>query len=218
MKGDSSMHVGIRTAVVLALVAVGLMVAAPPAQAIIFDLTSDHCTGGCGTVPFGSVELTQNATTVHVTVSLNDSNRFVLTGAADFQEFKFNGAPSLGSITVTQNVAGQTLAAQTGAFNGDGTGNFLFGITCITCGNGGAGALPVGTVLTFDVANSTIAALTVPNNLGNVFVADMLSGTTGNTGPVDASTPRQVPEPATVAFLGTGLVALGVAIRRRVRR
>jgi len=212
------MHVGIRTAVVLALVAVGLMVAAPPAQAIIFDLTSDHCTGGCGTVPFGSVELTQNATTVHVTVSLNDSNRFVLTGAADFQEFKFNGAPSLGSITVTQNVAGQTLAAQTGAFNGDGTGNFLFGITCITCGNGGAGALPVGTVLTFDVANSTIAALTVPNNLGNVFVADMLSGTTGNTGPVDASTPRQVPEPATVAFLGTGLVALGVAIRRRVRR
>jgi PEP-CTERM motif len=206
---------GIRTAVVLALVAAGLLVAAPPAHAIIFDLTSDHCTGGCGTAPFGSVELTQNGTTVHVTVSLTDSNRFVLTGSADFQEFKFNGAPSVGSITVTQNVAGQTLAAQTGAFNGDGTGNFLFGITCTTCGNGGAGALPIGTVLTFDVANSTIAALTVPNNLGNVFVADILSGTTGNTGPVDATTPRQVPEPATIAFLGTGLVALGLALRRR---
>jgi PEP-CTERM motif len=209
------MQGGIKTAVILALVVVGLMVAAPPAQAIIFDLTSDHCTGGCGTAPFGQVELLQSGTTVNVTVSLTDANRFVLTGAADFQEFKFNGAPNVGSISVTQNVAGQTLAGATGAFNGDGTGNFTFGITCTTCGNGGAGALPVGTILTFSVANSTIAALTVPNNLGNVFVADILSGTTGNTGPVDATTPRQVPEPATVAFLGTGLVALGVAFRRR---
>jgi hypothetical protein len=211
----------IRTAFALALVAVGLFTAAPPAQAIVFDLTSDHCSGGCGTVPFGSVELTQNGTTVHVTVSLNDSNQFVLTGAADNQYFKFNGAPSLGAITVTENVAGVLLIADQGTFNGDGTGNFTFGITCTpiapgsSCAVGGGNGLPVGTVLTFDVANSTIAALTGVNNLGIVFVADILSGSTGNTGPVDATIPRQAPEPATAAFLGTGLVALGLAFRRR---
>jgi hypothetical protein len=218
------MHVGIRTAIVLALVAVGLMVAAPPAQAIIFDLTSDHCTGGCGTAPFGTVDVTQVGTSVHFDVSLSDANRFVLTGAADNMYFKFNGAG--GAISVTQNVAGVLLTgAGPGAFNGDGTGNFSFGITCTpiapntSCAVGGGAALPVGTHLIFDVASTTLAAVTGTNNLGNVFVADILSGTTGNTGPVDATTPRtSVPEPATVAFLGTGLVALGVAIRRRLGR
>jgi hypothetical protein len=42
----------------------GLMLASTPAHALTFDLTSDHCTGGCapaGTV-FGTVTLTQNGT------------------------------------------------------------------------------------------------------------------------------------------------------------
>jgi len=38
--------------------------------AITFDLTSDHCTGGCGTAPFGTVELTQLGANVQVIVDL----------------------------------------------------------------------------------------------------------------------------------------------------
>lgn len=49
-----------RLGLVAALLVTGLLVAAPSVQAISFDFTQDHCTGGCGTAPFGSVTLTQN--------------------------------------------------------------------------------------------------------------------------------------------------------------
>src|SRR5262245_14151644 len=117
------MHLGIRTAVIFVLVAVGLIVAAPPAHATLFNLTSDHCTGGCGTPPFGTVDVVQNGANVDITVHLLNGNQFVKTGAADDQAFKFNGVGvALGDITVSANPAGPTLVPQTGAFNGDGTG------------------------------------------------------------------------------------------------
>src|SRR5262245_15444600 len=180
---------------------------ATSASAITFSLTSDHCTGGCGTPPFGTVTVTQNGGAVDVSVSLLNGNTFVLTQSADDQYFKFNGAQ--GAITVTENVPGVNLVADTGAFNGDGTGTFGFGITCTpiapntSCAMGGGHGLPVGTVLMFEVANTTVAQLTQANANGMIFVADILSGTTGNTGPVDASVP--------VPVVGAGLPGLVMA-------
>jgi PEP-CTERM motif len=108
------------------------------------------------------------------------------------------------------------LPADFGTFNGDGTGPFSFGISCTTCGNGNLG---ITSNLQFTIANATIAEVTaanVPN--GNIFVADVFSGQTGNTGPVDASTPTtSVPEPATLTLLGIGLLGLGFAARRKTR-
>ncbi len=202
-----------RGLLIAALLVVGLAVAVP-ANAISFNFTSDHCTGTCGTAPFGTVTLTQNGTTVDVDVHLFSPNFFAKTGAADFEAFKFNATGVvLGDITVNQNAVGQTLAAEAGAFNGDGTGNFGFGINCTTCGNGASSAF--NTDIIFHVASATIADLTAPNNLGNVFVADIFSSNlgvlngNGNTGPVDASVPN-VPEPASLLLLGTGLAGLGV--------
>src|SRR5437867_9110814 len=102
---------------IVALLVVVLAFAVPNAEALTFDLTSDHCTGGCGTAPFGTVTLTQNGSTVDITVDLASGYSWAKTGSADFQAFKFNATGVvLGDITVNQTFSGQTLVAETGAF------------------------------------------------------------------------------------------------------
>ncbi len=68
------------------------------------------------------------------------------------------------------------------------------------------------------MANATVADLTAPNNLGNIFVADIFSPQTGNTKPVDVTAgglPTSIPVPETCAMLLAGLGLMGFVVRRR---
>jgi hypothetical protein len=207
----------------VATLGLALIATATPVQAVTFDLTSCHVPGGCGTqTSFGTVTLTQNGASVDFVVSLAGGNRFVETVLADQQLFKFNGPGVAGNIINEAtanplNAVPNGLNGFAGSFNGDSTGNFGFGIACVQQPDCNGGSTPIFTGLTFTVTNATIAQLTVPNNFGNLFVADVLIASNGNTGPVDVTGPRVVPEPVTLFLLmvGTAFARLGGAWRRR---
>jgi len=198
-------------AVLIGIAGLGLQ----QAKAVTFNFTSDHCTGGCGPQSsFGTVTLTQVGSNVNVVVSLLNGNQFVSTGAGGMMYFLFDNAGiTLANITsISGAPAGTTAFA--GPIMANGTGIWQWGIGCASCPQGAAGAFPGP--ITFTVTNTTIALMTVGHPVSGfgteLFVADILSGTTGLTGDVDVNT--HVPDGgATVMLLGTALGALGMARR-----
>jgi hypothetical protein len=187
-----------------AALAAAIGFAIPQAQAdLIFDLTSDHCSGGCGTPPFGTVDLMQNGVNdVKVTVSLLDGNKFVNTGSADALDFNINGNPTITETGFSTGFgAGQTTGGLGFTIHADGTGNFEYSALCTSCGSGGSNPNPGPLVFDVGAAGITPASF-ITNTTGNFFAVDILSGTTGNTGPVDASV--AVPAP----LIGHGLLVL----------
>jgi len=204
----------------------GSLLAASSAWATSFNITSDHCTNGCGTPPFGTVTVTQNGTTVDITVEPIRDQLFLVTWQENegttvvhLEDYKMigtrvtlRGSPAETFLKSALDIRSNRLPA----YSFDPRGNFSFGIICTTCGGGGSSAFSDDIV--FHVANATIADLTAPNAAGNIFVADVLAPN-GNTGPVDVNTGGgNVPDGgATAALLGLGLAGLG-GLRARFGR
>jgi hypothetical protein len=211
-----------------------LALAALPAAAdeFTYTLSTDHCTGGCGTAPFGSVDVkaigggTNGAGEVQVTVTLTGTDKFVSTGFAGSFGFNlvspFNGTVTLSNFSSGFGVAG-TQSAGSGSF--DGFGQFEYAVQCTSCGSGGSN--PNGGPLVFDVTEAGLLASDFaqlsslpPGNDQAYFVADIL-GSTGHTGPVGAMSPGtpvggSVPEPGSVMLFGSAVSFLAFKLKTRI--
>ncbi len=210
---------------------------APVAQPVTYLLTLDGCSAGCGTGPYGSVTVSQDA---RVAGALDFS---VLLGAG----YSFRHANDLHHAAFGFDLAGNPQIAMSSFSSGvfsRGTdavslspfGVMEYSIKCasedgFTCVSGANAGNP--TTLSFMVTSQT-GALTlgslVANPDGYLFTVDAVNngtcagctaGSTGNlaAGTVSAVTNQTIatPEPATAAVFGTGLLALGGLVYRRRR-
>jgi hypothetical protein len=209
--------------VLITLLLVMLFVRVPFAHADSYDLNVDFCTGGCGSGPAGTVDLTQNGGNVDVRVHLLNNNQFLKssTGAGQYFLFNARGITQFSIINLMADTApfGEAGWAQSlGSVSNPpaslivgGTGTWQFGIGCPRCSNG-FNYSHMNADITFTVLNVQIADLTVPNAKGFVFAVDEIAGglPTGNNGPVAAT----IPEPTTFALLAGGLILLGYLSRK----
>jgi hypothetical protein len=214
----------LRTAAVAGALAIGSVLVAgtvtsASANAITYSLTTDDCTGTCGTAPFGAVTLSSiSATEVSVDLTLKAGEEFAVTGSGDALLFDITSNPS---ITVSGITSGFTATITTSGktIHADGTGSWEYSIDCTGCGNGTSPPNLSGP-LNFDV---TVAGGVTPASFiknGNLlFFATDIGGTNGKTGdvaaPIGVPVTAPVPEPASMAILGVGMFALGLMRRKR---
>lgn len=194
-----------------------------PAMADEYTLTLDHCTGSCGTAPFGTIDVTQaGANTVKVAVSLTSGDEFVATGFPGSFAFDLIGNPDIAVSNVTSGWS--LLSTTAGKLQFDGFGDLDYTLICGACGNGGSN--PFAGPLSFDVTAAGLTPGTFeelsgipPGNEQAYFVADII-GANGNSGPVGATLTgtSATPEPAALLLFGVGASLLTLSSIRRRRK
>lgn len=205
------------------LVAALAVCTAPLAQADTFNLNAIYCNCLPSGSSAGTVEITQqSANVVQISVNLAAGLTFHQSGGLD--AFVFNGPAGLTASNVTVG-AGWTFGA---SGHEDGAGNFRYQLTCVAAPNGCVGD---PSTLVFTIAGTVAQFETTNGGSSNSFFAANVANPTqsgctgmvgaggsgpsgGFTGSSNCGVPN-VPEPTSIAFFGTGLIALGFVIRRK---
>lgn len=178
----------------------------------VYNLTVDHCTGGCNPgVPgtsMGTVDLHQNgANDVLVTVNLVSPLEFVNTGLVNTIDFNLGSIVSGVSAANFSNNVFSLASGTAGSDHFDGFGNFQYSIEM--SGAQGAGGAQTGPV-SFDIlATGLTESSFTTNGTGWLFGVDVYNTVNGHTGPIGVGTSSAVPEPSAVGLLGAALVGIG---------
>jgi hypothetical protein len=204
-----------RLGLVAVAVAAGVTVlAVGPAKADVFQLTSDHCTGGClgDLTSGGTVTVTQAGTnTLDFSVALASGFTIVNTGFDGSFAFDLNPDQTITySITAGFSpVGGNPVGAQNLA-QFDGFASFEYAV--LRDAQGGGSGLPS---LSFTITGSDLTLASLQQNSSGAFFVVDVRGANGNTGLIDASAGSAVPEAASLAIFGTALAGFGLLYRRR---
>jgi hypothetical protein len=210
---------------------------------LVFNQTSDHCSGGCGTDAANKVTVSETAVAGKFDIQVQLGTNWQFMGNFDSTfAFALPGITALtfGAVTLTNNppVAGtvnnqfwSTAWAPNGGFTSASNGATTFNASAAVLGpppddlnfsgfgmawnNGSGQSKADGSFIDFTISN---AALTLASFLNTTFFADVFSGKTGLTGLIDFSNPTLVPLPPALLLFGTALAGIGVLARRRSKK
>jgi len=192
-----------------AVVALGSAVVAN-ADAVLITVPNAGLSGSPG--PYATVTYVLNGSNIDVTVQMTAAFTAFGTGAANNGIFGFNIVGSTAGLNITGLPAGFAFNPAGGQM--DGFGNFDVTLSCCNPPGVTSFSFTISRTGGFSSASDIFEA----NSTGAHF-AIHIAPTNGNpTGfAADAGTPSDVPEPASMLLLGTGLLTLAAGLRKRFK-